>query len=149
MKNILFLALALCVGGLLPVQGSINAHLSKSLNHPLQATFISFFGAIIVIFLLLLALNPPLPSISQLKSTPAFYYSGGIYGVIFVTIILMLAPRIGIANTLVATIIGQLIVSVILDHFGIFGLLRHPVNGFRLLGCVGLMMSLYLIQKSG
>jgi transporter family-2 protein len=148
MKNIVFLALALCVGGLLPIQGSINAHLGRSLNHPLQATFISFFGAVIVLFLLLVALNPPLPSISQLKTTPAFYYTGGIYGVIFVTTILMLAPRIGIANTLVATIIGQLIISVILDHFGVFGLVRHPVNGFRLLGCVGLMVSLYLIQKS-
>jgi transporter family-2 protein len=149
MKNILFLFLAFCVGGLLPVQGSINAHLGKSLNHPLQATFISFFGAIIFLFLLLVALHPPLPSISQLKATPVFYYSGGIYGVIFVTTILMLAPHIGIANTLVATIIGQLIISVILDHFGVFGLLRHPVNGFRLLGCAGLLVSLYLIQKSG
>ncbi|BBO70992.1 membrane protein [Desulfosarcina alkanivorans] len=148
MKNCIFLFLALCVGGLLPVQGSINAHLGKSLNHPLQATFVSFFGAIVVLFLLLLALNPSLPSVSQLKSTPAFYYTGGIYGVVFVTTILMLAPRIGIANTLVATIIGQLIVSVILDHFGAFGLVRHPVNGFRLMGCAGLVISLYLIQKS-
>ena len=149
MKNLLFLTIALCVGGLLPIQGALNAHLGKSLNHPLQATFISFFGAVIVLLLLLMALNPSLPSITQLKSTPALYYSGGIYGVIFVTTILMLAPRIGIANTLVATIIGQLIVSVGLDHFGFFGLQRLPVNGFRLLGCGGLMVSLYLIQKSG
>jgi transporter family-2 protein len=149
MKNCIFLFLALCVGGLLPVQGSLNAHLGKGLNHPLQATFISFFGAMIVLFLLLLVLNPPLPSVSQLKSTPAVYYTGGIYGVVFVTTILMLAPRIGIANTLVATIIGQLIVSVILDHFGLFGLVRHPINGYRLMGCAGLMVSLYLIQKTG
>ena len=149
MKNLLLFLIAFAVGGLLPVQGSLNAHLGKSLNHPLQATFISFFGAIIVLVILLLALNPPLPSVAQLKSTPAFYYTGGVYGVIFVTAILMLAPRIGIANTLVATIVGQLIVSVILDHFGVFGLLRHPVNHFRLLGCVGLVVSLYLIQKTG
>lgn len=148
MKHILFLLMALCVGGLLPIQGSINAHLGKNLNHPLQATFVSFFGAVIFLFLLLLAINPSLPSVSQLKSTPVFYYTGGIYGVIFVTTILMLAPRIGIANTLVASIIGQLIVSVVLDHFGAFGLLRHPINGFRLLGCVGLVVSLYLIQRS-
>jgi transporter family-2 protein len=148
MKNLLFLALALCVGGLLPIQGAINAHLGRSLNHPLQATFVSFFGAIVVLVLLLLALNPALPSISQLKSTPFLYYTGGIYGVIFVTTILMLAPRIGIANTLVATIVGQLIVSVSLDHVGAFGLTRLPVSGYRLLGCLGLLLSLYLIQKT-
>jgi bacterial/archaeal transporter family-2 protein len=149
MKNLLFLMLALCVGGLLPIQGTLNAHLGKSLNHPLQATFISFFGAMILLVVLLLVLHPSLPTISQLKSTPAIYYTGGIYGVIFVTTILVLAPRIGIANTLVATIIGQLIVSVFLDHIGAFGLPRHPVNGFRLLGCIGLLVSLYLIQKTG
>lgn len=149
MRNLLFMVLALGVGGLLPIQGAINAHLGKSLNHPLQATFISFFGAIILLVLLLLALNPTLPSITQLKSTPAFYFTGGVYGVIFVTTILVLAPRIGIANTLVATIIGQLIVSVALDHFGVFGLQRLPVSGIRLMGCAGLLISLYLIQKTG
>ena len=148
MKNLLFLSLALCVGGLLPIQGAINAHLGRSLNHPLQATFVSFLGATVVLVLLLLVLNPTLPTIPQLTSTPVFYYTGGIYGVIFVTTILVLAPRIGIANTLVASIVGQLIISVCLDHVGAFGLARLPVNGFRLLGCMGLLISLYLIQKT-
>lgn len=149
MRNLMFLLLALCVGGLLPIQGAINAQLSKTLNHPLQATFVSFFGAIVLLCLLLLMLNPPLPSLAQIQATPLGYFSGGIYGVVFVTTILMLAPRIGIANTLVATIIGQLIVSVVLDHCGGFGLQRLPVNGYRLLGCAGLLISLYLIQKTG
>ena len=149
MKTFLFLMLALAVGGLLPIQGAINAHLGKSLNHPLQATFISFFGAIIVLVVLLVALNPPLPTLAKLTSTPALYFSGGVYGVIFVTTILMLTPRIGIANTIVATIIGQLIVSVALDHVGGLGLVRRPINGYRLLGCLGLLVSLYLIQKTG
>jgi len=149
MRHVIFLLLALCAGGLLPIQGAINSHLGKSLNHPLQATFISFFGAIVVLALLLIGLRPAWPSITQLKATPAIYYTGGIYGVIFVTAILTLAPRIGIANTLVATIIGQLIVSVVLDHYGIFGLRQLPVNGYRLLGCAGLLISLYLIQKTG
>jgi len=149
MKNLFFLLIALCVGGLLPVQGAINAHLGKNLNHPLQATFISFFGAIIVLLLLLVMLHPSLPTLAQIKGTPAIYFSGGVYGVIFVTTILMLAPRIGIANTLVATIIGQLIVSVFLDHIGGFGLRQHPINAFRLVGCAGLLVSLYLMQKTG
>jgi bacterial/archaeal transporter family-2 protein len=146
MKNLIFIFIALCVGGLVPIQGSINAHLSRHLNHPLQATFISFFGAVVILLLILAALSPALPTVLQLKSIPLFYYTGGAYGVVFVTTILMLAPRIGIANTIVATIVGQLIISVILDHFGVFGLARYPANGLRIAGCVGLLVSLYLIQ---
>ena len=148
MRHLLFLLLALCAGGLLPIQGALNSHLGSRLSHPLQATFISFSGAIVVLLILLLGLSPAWPSIAQLKATPWIYYTGGLYGVIFVTAILTLAPHIGIANTLVATIIGQLIVSVALDHFGMLGLQRLPVNGYRLLGCVGLLVSLYLIQKA-
>ena len=146
MKHLFFLLAALCVGGLVPIQGAINAHLGKTLNHPLQATFVSFFGAVVILIVLLLALSPSLPSMAQLKSIPFIYYTGGAYGVVFVTMILMLAPRIGIANTVVAAIVGQLILSVILDHFGAFGLARHPVSGLRILGCAGLLISLYLIQ---
>lgn len=148
MKNLLFLLVALCAGGLVPVQGSINAHLSKGLNHPLQATFISFFGAVLLLVVVLMALNPSLPSLSQLRSIPPIYYTGGIYGVIFVTTLLVLTPHIGIASTVVATIVGQLILSVVLDHFGLFGLERHPVNLSRLIGSAGLLVSLYMIQKS-
>ena len=82
----------------------------------------------------------------EILSVPLYYYRGDIYGVIFVPTILMLAPRIGIANTLVATIVGQLILSVIFDHFGVFGLARYPISVPRILECAGLLLSLYLIQ---
>jgi len=147
MKNVLFILAALCAGGLVPVQGSINAHLGKGLNHPLQATFISFFGAVLLLVVVLMVLQPSLPSISQLRAIPPIYYTGGIYGVLFVTTLLVLTPYIGIASTVVATIVGQLILSVILDHFGLFGLARHPIGLPRLVGSAGLLISLYLIQK--
>ena len=147
MKNLLLLVVALCAGGLVPVQGSINAHLSEGLNHPLQATFISFFGAVLLLIAVLLALRPALPSLAQFKAIPPIYYTGGIYGVLFVTTLLVLTPHIGIASTVTATIVGQLILSVILDHFGLFGLARHPIGLPRLLGSAGLLVSLYLIQK--
>ena len=149
MKNLLLILIALCAGGLVPVQGALNAHLSKNLNHPLQASFVSFIGAVVLLIVVLLILGPPLPSLSQLKSTPAIYYSGGIYGVIFVTMVLVLTPHIGIANTVVAALVGQIIISVMLDHTGLFGLVRHPMTIYRLIGCAGLFVSLYLIQKTG
>jgi len=147
MKNLLLLLVGLCAGGLVPIQGSINAHLSEGLNHPLQATFISFFGAVLLLVVVLMVLNPALPSLSQLSAIPPIYYTGGIYGVLFVTTLLVLTPHIGIASTVTATIVGQLILSVILDHFGLFGLARHPIGLSRLLGSAGLLVSLYLVQK--
>ncbi len=148
MKHVLLLLAGICAGGLLPIQGAINAQLGKSLNHPMQATFISFFGALLAICLFLAIFRPEMPTIAALKATPAINFTGGIYGVIFVTTILMLAPRIGIANTLVAAVVGQVLVSVLFDHFGLFGLPRHPATMMRLLGSAGLIVSLWLVQKA-
>ena len=61
--------------------------------------------------------------------------------------ILVLAPNIGIANTLAASIAGTLIVSVAFDHFGLIGLPVQPVNATRIVGCVGMLISLVLIQR--
>lgn len=148
MKLWVYISLALLVGGLVPLQGTINAGLSKHMHHPLQASFISFMGAVITLVALLFILRPEMPSLPQIKSVPLRYFTGGIYGVIFVTTILALTPRIGIANTVVATIVGQLIVSVIFDHFGLLGLSRQPATLSRILGCAGLIASLYFIQKT-
>lgn len=147
MKDFLLLLTALCAGGLLPIQGALNADLSKALNHPLQASFISFLGALVAIISVLAFIRPEIPTLAMLKSIRAVNFTGGVFGVVFVTMILVLAPRIGIANTLIAAIVGQMIVSVTLDHFGLLGLRQHPVTMTRVLGCAGLLVSLYLVQK--
>lgn len=148
MKHLLLLLIALCIGGLLPVQGAINTQLGKILNHPMQATFVSFFGALIAIVIYLAIARPEMPSLATLKTTPLINFSGGLFGVVFVTAILMVTPQIGIGNTIVAAIVGQLIVSIFLDHFGLLGLDRYPINTYRALGCIGLVLSLWLIQKT-
>lgn len=140
--------MALTAGGMVAIQGTINSGLSKRLNHPLQASLISFAGAIPFIIVILFILHPRIPEWSHLREVPPIYYTGGIYGVIFVTTILFLATKIGIANTVVATIVGQLILSVFLDHIGFLDLAVKPINIYRGAGCVGLLLSLYLIQKS-
>ncbi|MFH2129111.1 MAG: DMT family transporter [bacterium] len=148
MKTLFYILMALTAGGMVAIQGTINSGLSKRLNHPMQASLISFAGAVPLIIFILLVLQPKLPEWSQLRDVPSIYYTGGAYGVMFVTTILFLAPKIGIANTLVATIVGQLIFSVVLDHIGFLDLVVKPINIYRAAGCVGLLLSLYLIQKS-
>ncbi len=46
----------------------------------------------------------------------------------------VVAPRLG-AATMIATIIaGQMLASLLLDHFGVAGYAHHPVNAWRIDG---------------
>jgi len=148
MRTFALMVAALIGGGLIPVQGLVNVRLAKILNDPIQSSFISFLGALVVLSLVLITLRTEIPSWQQLRQAPWYVFTGGLFGAIFVTMVLVLAPRIGMTNTLAATIAGQLVISVVLDHFGVLHLPRQTINLPRVAGCLGLILSLYLIQKT-
>lgn len=147
MKQLLLMSVALIIGGLVPLQGSINAQLGKALNHPLQASLISFMGGTLAIIAMLVLLRPELPAVTLVRAQPWYLFCGGLIGASFVTMVLVLAPTIGIANTLTASIAGTIIVSAVFDHFGLMGLPVRPVSLARIMGCVGMLASLMLIQR--
>jgi len=59
---------------------------------------------------------------------------------------LYLMPRIGIANMLAAAILGQLVMSVIFDHFGLAGI-KIEINPSRVIGIILLLAGVYFLQR--
>jgi transporter family-2 protein len=147
MNKYSLLLIALIAGSLIPLQGSINAMAGKLLKHPLQATFVNFLGGIIALLLLMLALRPPLPNRQELGAMPWYSFTGGLLGVVFVTSIVVLMPRLGAATLIGTVIAGQLVMSVVFDHYGLMGLPQHPVSTARLLGVALLFGGIGLIQN--
>jgi transporter family-2 protein len=64
----------------------------------------------------------------------------GIFGVILYFTIAHTFPRLGALTALLLIIIGQLIMGMIIDHFGWFGAQVRPVDASRLVA-VGLMLA--------
>jgi bacterial/archaeal transporter family-2 protein len=147
MKSILILACALIAGGLIPLQSAVNAKFGQAVPHPLHATFVSFLGGLLGIIVLLICLHPPLPTKQSLGEVPWYLYTGGLFGVVFVTTVLMLVPRIGVATMLATALTGQLVVSMLVDHYGWFGAPVHPISGLRVAGLACLMAGVFLIRK--
>lgn len=147
MRNLILLLIAAIAGGIIPFQGSINAQLGQLMKHPLQASLISFTGGVLTLLIVLLILRPELPSRHLLTSIPWYMYLGGVIGAVFVTTVLLLVPQIGITNMLAAAIVGQLVISAVIDHFGILDVPVHPVSLARVGGILLLIGGLILIQK--
>jgi transporter family-2 protein len=84
-----------------------------------------------------------------LKTMPLhILLSGGLLGAMYVTASLMLAPRIGVAALIALGITGQLIAALLLDRFGMFGLIERELSlgrvGGALLVVGGSLMVRYL-----
>jgi transporter family-2 protein len=141
------LLLALLAGLLLPLQAGINSELRSSLGHPLVATLASFLVGSVAIALVMVGFRVSVPT-GGFRNAPLWHWTGGVLGAVYVLITVVVAPRLG-AATMIATIIGgQMLASLLLDHFGVAGYVQHPVNAWRVAGAVLIIGGVVLIQRN-
>lgn len=61
-------------------------------------------------------------------------WTGGAIGAVFVFTSVFLAPKIGIANTMFLFILGQLVGSMLIDHFGLIQMPLRPLQWWKFVG---------------
>jgi transporter family-2 protein len=114
-----FLLLAVAAGSALPFQAGINARLASFIGGPIRASAIPFAVGTVVLALLALVATRGVVSTGRLGSVPWWGWSGGAVGAGYVASTVAAAPRLGALNLFAAVIFGQLLCSVVLDHFGV------------------------------
>lgn len=142
----LILVFAVLTGMLMPLQAGVNSHLSKHLNEPIHAAFVSFLGGFITIIIVCLTTRKFFPSIQSVSNVPIHLLIGGIFGVIFVCTTIILAHKLGATVLISCLIAGQLSASILLDHFGWLGFTVHPISVPRILGVLLLFVGVVLVR---
>lgn len=140
--------LAVVAGAVVPFQSAINANLSRGLGHPLWATLASLLVSVLVLLPVMISLRLPLPSLGFISKAPLWMWAGGAFGVCFIALALMLLPKLGASGFIALALAGQVVASLVLDHFGLFGLVERQLTLPRLLGAVLLIAGVALIQFS-
>ncbi len=143
----LYLLVCLVAGALMPLQAGVNAQLARWVGHPVTASLVSFAVGTLALFAYAAGTRPQLPTLSALASAPWWVWVGGLFGAVFVTAAAAFAPRLGAATFISITIAGQVLVSILLDHFGVVGFAARPVTALRLLGALLLVAGVLLIRK--
>jgi transporter family-2 protein len=148
MKNdIIFLALALITGGLIPIQAATNAGFSKSIGNPYITGLMVFIVGLIGMILFLLITRTSFPMRQQLASAPVYGYFGGIIVATYVVMITVLVPRIGVGTAIGLIVTGQIICAVAIDHFGLFNVAVRSISLTRILGMLLMIVGVYLVMK--
>ena len=143
------LLLAAFAGAVVPFQSAINSNLARGLGHPLWATLASLLVSVLVLLPVILALRLPLPSLVFISKAPLWMWAGGAFGVCFVALAVMLLPKLGASGFVALALAGQVIASMLLDHFGLFGLVEKQLTVSRVLGALLLIGGVVLIQFGG
>lgn len=143
----LSVALAMLAGILIAVQAPTNAILGKASGSPVIAAFISFVVGTVALGAFV-ARNPGGLLTPELRSVPWYAWIGGLYGAFFVAVAAFGAPRIGVGPLLTAAIGGQLLAAIVLDHYGLLGLARQPVNFEKIAGVGLVLIGAWLVRRS-
>lgn len=146
-SQLFFILLAIIAGAVLPVQAGLNVQLGKSVHQPIFAAFASFLIGTLGLLIYLFILKFDFSSITQTKTVSPVVWMAGILGAFYVAAVIILAPKLGTALTFVLVVAGQMTISLILDHYGIFGLPIKHINWQRLLGVAFLVAGVLLIRR--
>lgn len=133
----LAIIIGLIIGIGLPIQTSINSRLKLSVGSPFLASLISFtFGTIFLAIITLVKDKSLFFSTNLLKTQPIWLWLGGIFGVIYLTANILLFPKLGSVQTAIMPILGQIIMGLMIDNFGLFKSLVKPLTFTRVIGAV-------------
>ncbi len=146
MTPVRLLIWAALAGAFIPVMAILNGRLGKSMGEALHASVILFGVGFLFCLTVALVLTKSLPQAADLANTKPIEYLGGFIVGFYVISATLLAPRIGLANFIVCAVSAQIIISVVIDHFGLLGAMVRPVSMTRLLG-IGLLIAGIIVTQ--
>ena len=145
--NNLFVLVGLLTGVGSAVQTLVNAKLRLALDSPIWAAVAQTIVGLTLLTAMGLVTRQPAPVMVGWSKYPWWIWTGGIFGITYVVVTIIITPRLGTAFTLASIIVGQLTCALILDHYGWLGAPVVPLSGMRVLGAVLLVAGVMLIRR--
>jgi transporter family-2 protein len=130
------MACAAGAGMCIALQAAANSRLRQASGEPLWATYFSILGTLVFSSLAMLALRPGLPTMESLRTSEWWNWVGGPLGALIVMSGTFLVPHLGAAKFIAFVVAGQLLASLVLDHFGLMGLSLDAITPGKVGGAV-------------
>jgi transporter family-2 protein len=147
MHTVVFMLLALGAGTAIALQASANGNLRRNLgDNPRFASYFSILGTIATATIAMLILRPPAPSAEAIREAPWWNWIGGPMGALIVLAGATLTVRLGAAPFIALVVGGQLICSLVLDHFALLGLQEQPITPGRLFGAALVVIGVLCVK---
>lgn len=131
---LVYALLAAGAGACIATQAAANGKFRLNIGSPLYAAFFSICGTVVTAVVAMLAVRPAAPPADALRQTPWWNWIGGPLGAVIVLAGAALVSELGAALFIALVVAGQLVCSLLLDHFALLGLPEQPITPGRVLG---------------
>lgn len=144
---VLIVILAIISGMALSAQAAINGQLGKRIG-VIQSALHTFTMGTVITALLIFFFEPPYQA--TLLSVPKWQLAGALFGIVYMIVMVAAIPRSGVAIATVATILGQMIMSLAIDTQGWLGNPAIHLNYWRvaaMIAIAGALICIYLANQ--
>lgn len=140
------LSLIILAGGATALQAPINARLMTAVGSPVNAALVSFALGTVALAMAA-AVMQVRPDAAAVRGLPLWAWTGGLYGCIFVIAAAWSVPRYGAALTITLMVAGQLVISLLLDQTGAFGVPKQPLTLNKVAGVLLVFVGVVLARR--
>jgi len=144
--NPFYLSVAFVTGAAIAVQALANSRLRFALGTPVWAAIAQFIVGLAALVAIAIVTRQPAPDTGGLSRMPWWGWVGGAIGALFITVSIVLTPRLGTAVTLATMTVGQMLAALVLDHYGWLGAPMIRLSLPRLLGAACLLAGIALMR---
>jgi len=143
MRNMGFLILPVIAGIAITIQTAFSGKLSKEVGSLETVILVHFFGLLVAIIAYLFRGNISIGFIKNINLLPVVAGSMGVIIIFFISKSFLLN---GALMTIMISVVIQLFVSKLIDHFGIFGVEKVPINWMQFISLVIVVIGVVLFQ---
>ena len=138
---------SLLAGAANPLQSATNSELNKQLSEPVWAGIVTYATGLAGMLLIQAFARQPVP-LGQAAGVSWWAWLGGLISIGSTLAGLTMVQKLGSGTFTSLSITASLIVSVLLDQFGLLGLRQHTASPGRLAGCALLIAGVWLVSRS-
>jgi transporter family-2 protein len=124
----------------------MNNALRKALINPWLASVVSFLPIVAVLGIVFLCLPRPLPTTEAVSQMPWWAPLGGLIGAFAVVAGLIFVGKVGAGVFAGLTITANILMSLVIDKFGLFGMETHALSVGRMAGAALMVAGIALIS---
>lgn len=144
----LLVPFALALGVVLTTQIATNKQLGEALENFYIPGAVNMAVGLLATAVLSYFMTDALPTREAMRAAPWYsWLAGGLLGAVYITGNILLAPKLGAAALVGLVVAGQLVFSVLLDHYGWIGFEQHTAGLARIAGCVLMLAGVFLVSR--
>ncbi|MDC9607153.1 DMT family transporter [Xenorhabdus griffiniae] len=148
--SLIYYFIAVSIGVAIATQSAVNNQLKSLLGgSTLLASLVSFIVGVLCLSILCALSGERFTQLIQLRHVNPWLLSGGALGAFFVFGTTLLAPRLGVAAMISLVIFGQIMMSLLMDKFGLLGLPARDIIPLKLLGVVLVLAGALCVSLGG